>query len=525
MWKLVIEDDEGKRTVVPLTRDDYTIGRKEGNTIRLTERNVSRDHCKLHKSNGAGATPDPTKPGYVLEDMTSYNGVYVNGLRVAEAQELAHGDLIQIGDYRIVLQDDQAVEEEPIAMDSEDLKATIPTSTQSPLRASNAAFLEKPNRLIMLAGPTPGEEYPLVDERLTIGRAEDATISVNHNSVSRLHCEVHALGEGRFEIVDKGSSNGVRVNGADLRRGIIEAGDVIELGDVKFKFVGEGQIFRPGASDSQQLAAISNRTATLVAGRGKSSILPAILLGTLVAAGAVAAWAYMGRQKVDVSTQPQPSASVPESADSATLTEAKRLCDSGDYEAAHQKIAQLPDPSAVRGTADFKFIEYSWATNLLLRADTEPDSATKRALLERVSGSNSVDPNLRQKAQERLVALDLPGAMTAATPARDAGKASAGAIASTRPGPNRTTPPIPPVEPQVVTPPPPRPTAKPTFELERTLALSNNPSDVQKARDMLEPRVFGHKASSDEVRLLKSICKNQHDNACVNGISNIESGN
>jgi len=113
----------------------------------------------------------------------------------------------------------------------------------SPLRASNAAFLDKPNRLVMLAGPTPGEEYPLVDERLTIGRAEDATISVNHNSVSRLHCEVHALGAGRFEIVDKGSSNGVRVNGTDLRRGIIEPGDVIELGDVQFKFVAAGQIF------------------------------------------------------------------------------------------------------------------------------------------------------------------------------------------------------------------------------------------------------------------------------------------
>jgi ABC transport system ATP-binding/permease protein len=525
MWKLVIEDDEGKRTVVPLTRDDYTIGRKEGNTIRLTERNVSRGHCKLHKSNGAGSAPDPTKPGYVLEDMTSYNGVYVNGLRVAEAQELAHGDLIQIGDYRIVLQDDQAVEEEPVAMDSEDLKSTIPTSTQSPLRASNAAFLEKPNRLIMLAGPTPGEEYPLVDERLTIGRAEDATISVNHNSVSRLHCEVHALGEGRFEIVDKGSSNGVRVNGADLRRGIIEAGDVIELGDVKFKFVGEGQIFRPGASDSQQLAAISNRTATVIAGgRGKSSILPAVLLGTLVAAGAVATWAYLGRQKVDVSTQPQPSASVPESADSATLTDAKRLCDNGDFEAAHQKIAQLPDPSSFRGTADFKFIEYSWATNLLLRADTEPDPATKRALLERVSGSNSVDPNLRQKANERLVALDLPGATTAA--ARDAGKGQAVATAPTRPGPIRTAPPIATAEPTVVTPLPQRPTSKPiTFDLLRTWSLSSNPQDVQKARDALEPRVFGHRASADEVRLLKAICKNQHDNACVNGISNIESGN
>ena len=47
MWKLVIEDDEGKRTVVPLTRDEYSIGRKEGNTIRLTERNVSREHARL----------------------------------------------------------------------------------------------------------------------------------------------------------------------------------------------------------------------------------------------------------------------------------------------------------------------------------------------------------------------------------------------------------------------------------------------------------------------------------------------
>src|SRR5207237_256730 len=116
-----------------------------------------------------------------------------------------------------------------------------------------------PNRLGMLAGPPPGAEFPLGRERMTIGRAEDASISINHNSVSRLHCEVHALGDGRFEIVDKGSSNGVRVNGAELRRGIVEPGDVIELGDVRFKFIGAGQIFRP--TESQQLSAISDREA------------------------------------------------------------------------------------------------------------------------------------------------------------------------------------------------------------------------------------------------------------------------
>jgi ABC transport system ATP-binding/permease protein len=527
MWKLVIEDDEGKRTVVPLTRDEYSIGRKEGNTIRLTERNVSRDHAKLQKANGAPPREGATHSlAYVLEDLTSYNGVYVNGMRVAQAQELVHGDLIQIGDYRIVLQDDQAIEEEPVPMDSEDLKATIPSAgIPSALRNTNAAFLDKPNRLIMLAGPTPGEEYPLTDDRLTIGRAEDATISVNHNSVSRLHCEVHALGEGRFEIVDKGSSNGVRVNGADLRRGIIEAGDVIELGDVKFKFVGQGQLFRPGASDSQQLAAISNRATMVATGQGRSSIIPAVLLGTLVAIGGVGAYAYMMKKPAETTTQPPTTSSAPENADDATLAEAKRVCDSGDYEGAHQKVAQLPDPSPVRSTADFKFIEYSWATNILLHADTETDMPTKRALLERVAGAASVDPGLRKTATDRLAALD-QAASLAVPAARDAGKVAAtaktGPIHGTQPSVNTPDPTVP-------LPPSPRPVQRPApsgsmFDQERTLALSSNPSDVTKARNMLEPRVFGHKATGDEVRLLKSICKNQHDTLCVQQCAQFDTG-
>ena len=85
MWKLVIEDDEAKRTSVPLTRDDYTIGRKEGNTIRLTERNVSRDHAKIKKANGAPITA-PDSP-FVLEDVNSYNGVYVNGVKLNEGRK------------------------------------------------------------------------------------------------------------------------------------------------------------------------------------------------------------------------------------------------------------------------------------------------------------------------------------------------------------------------------------------------------------------------------------------------------
>ena len=195
MWKLVIEDDEGKRTVVPLTREDYTIGRQEGNTIRLTERNVSRKHARLKKrdANGANGGPPPGSTGYLLEDLASYNGVYVNGLRVAKLQDLVHGDLVQIGDYRIILQDDAVVEPPtsvPVGPAPFDPKATVPTGAA----ARGSLLMERPNRLVMLAGPTPGVEFPLTTDRLTVGRAEDATISINHNSVSRLHCEIHSLG-------------------------------------------------------------------------------------------------------------------------------------------------------------------------------------------------------------------------------------------------------------------------------------------------------------------------------------------
>src|SRR3954447_3242805 len=97
MYKLIIEDDEGKTTVVPMIRDEITIGRKEGNTIRLTERNVSRRHAKLVKANGS----------VFIEDLQSYNGIKVNGDRIADRAPIAEGDRIQIGDYQLALKHDK----------------------------------------------------------------------------------------------------------------------------------------------------------------------------------------------------------------------------------------------------------------------------------------------------------------------------------------------------------------------------------------------------------------------------------
>ena len=89
MYKLIIEDDEGHTTVVPLVKEEITIGRKEGNTIRLTEQNVSRHHARLIKS---GST-------IYIEDLDSYNGVKVNGDKIAARTNIREGDLVEIGDF------------------------------------------------------------------------------------------------------------------------------------------------------------------------------------------------------------------------------------------------------------------------------------------------------------------------------------------------------------------------------------------------------------------------------------------
>src|SRR6185436_9713856 len=77
--------------VVPLIRDEITIGRQEGNTIRLTERNVSRRHARLIRREGR----------YLLEDLSSYTGSKVNGSRITSPVALNDGDQVLIGDYKL----------------------------------------------------------------------------------------------------------------------------------------------------------------------------------------------------------------------------------------------------------------------------------------------------------------------------------------------------------------------------------------------------------------------------------------
>jgi pSer/pThr/pTyr-binding forkhead associated (FHA) protein len=333
MFKLVIQDDEGKTTVVPLIRDEITIGRKEGNTIRLTERNVSRRHARILRNNGE----------VHIEDLGSYNGIRVNNARIAERVNLRVSDQVQIGDYKLYLKAEGVEQVDdartmPIErVDSQTATDVIPAVSpsaaptqplgipQTPIAASGLAagqsLVGNPNRtlvaiadtdpagrpvataaavaaltatagygkLVVLSSNFAGKEFELSRPQMIIGRTDENDIVINHRSISRNHAKlVREPDTGRYTISDLQSSNGVRVNGQDYGKVELRRGDVVDLGHVRLRFVEPGEDF------------VFARDAVITdvpdAG-GKKGLLVAIVLGVLLLGGIGVFFAMKGGGK------------------------------------------------------------------------------------------------------------------------------------------------------------------------------------------------------------------------------------
>jgi pSer/pThr/pTyr-binding forkhead associated (FHA) protein/tetratricopeptide (TPR) repeat protein len=254
MHKLLIEDDEGKTVAVPLTREEITIGRKEGNTIRLTEQNVSRQHAKFTLRENQ----------LKIEDLGSHNGTKLNGSLLTEPAPLKDGDLILIGDYRLGIQEEIQTESAgapgtgvPIT-DVMEGQPTIPVSTM----VASIPGLDPPGRLVVTGEVLGGKEFILDRPSLVIGRTPENDVILDHKSISRHHAKVIRDGN-RYVIVDLESANGVRVRGIERDRTELRPGDLVELGEVRLRFViGE----EPYADESPSF--LSRKRNTILLGVG-----------------------------------------------------------------------------------------------------------------------------------------------------------------------------------------------------------------------------------------------------------------
>jgi hypothetical protein len=80
-----------------------------------------------------------------------------------------------------------------------------------------------------------GKRVRLGDETVTIGRSAECAVRLADTSVSRRHAEVRT-GDDGWTVVDLGSTNGTKVNGAVVTERKLRDGDTITVGDTTLRF-------------------------------------------------------------------------------------------------------------------------------------------------------------------------------------------------------------------------------------------------------------------------------------------------
>ena len=80
-----------------------------------------------------------------------------------------------------------------------------------------------------------GRRIPIGEEPVVIGRLPECEVVLSDPNVSRRHAEVRRRGN-EFLVIDLGSTNGTRVNGAGVRERVLVDGDEISLGSTRIRF-------------------------------------------------------------------------------------------------------------------------------------------------------------------------------------------------------------------------------------------------------------------------------------------------
>jgi hypothetical protein len=117
--------------------------------------------------------------------------------------------------------------------------ADVPPATQpppppahTPATPARSTVAGRP-RLVLSAGE---ESVLLLDKPMTvIGRANECELRLDDPGVSRRHAEVRVTGNDA-EIIDLGSTNGIRVNGRAVPSARLVDGDRIDMGSTSLVF-------------------------------------------------------------------------------------------------------------------------------------------------------------------------------------------------------------------------------------------------------------------------------------------------
>ena len=111
---------------------------------------------------------------------------------------------------------------------------TFKQDRKKPAPASGSSEF-KPYAYLVVQDETK-KRYAITRTTWRIGRGRDNEMTLNDSSVSRRHAEIHREKGDIFTLYDLDSLNGVYVNNNKVSKVILHEGDIIEIGDLNFRF-------------------------------------------------------------------------------------------------------------------------------------------------------------------------------------------------------------------------------------------------------------------------------------------------
>jgi pSer/pThr/pTyr-binding forkhead associated (FHA) protein len=88
MYQLTQRTGPTPGKIFTLSQEEITIGRETTNALPISDPEVSRRHARISFQNGY----------YILEDLNSTNGTFVNGRRLVGQYVMQHGDVLNLGE-------------------------------------------------------------------------------------------------------------------------------------------------------------------------------------------------------------------------------------------------------------------------------------------------------------------------------------------------------------------------------------------------------------------------------------------
>ena len=93
LFQFVMRSGPTPGAIFPLEGDQLIIGRDAASSVAISDAEVSRKHARLNFQGGK----------YVIEDLGSTNGTFVNGQRLSGATVLKSGDVVSLGEQIVLM--------------------------------------------------------------------------------------------------------------------------------------------------------------------------------------------------------------------------------------------------------------------------------------------------------------------------------------------------------------------------------------------------------------------------------------